>query len=271
MESQGAVPGIQIAHAGRKASCDVPWRGGRRLTESEGGWAVIAPSAIPFNPTDPAPIVLDQAGIDGIVASFEAAAGRALEAEFKVVEIHAAHGYLLHEFPLPARQFRAAMPMAAAWRTACGCPHASPKRSGPASRAGSRFLCAFPPPDWVKSGWDIEQSIELARRAKERGIDLIDVSLGALVPDAKVPVGKGFRVPFAKRIRAEAKIKTAAVGMITDVAQADEIVMEGDAGLVMIGRELLRQLYFALRAQAEIGAKPSWPVQYGYAVQPSGK
>jgi 2,4-dienoyl-CoA reductase-like NADH-dependent reductase (Old Yellow Enzyme family) len=270
VESQGAVPGIQIAHAGRKASCDVPWRGGRRLTESEGGWPVIAPSAIPFNPTDPAPTVLDQAGIDGIVASFEAAAGRALEAGFKVVEIHAAHGYLLHEFLSPLANFRSD-----AYGGSLENRMRLPLRVAETVRArvprGLPVFMRISATDWVKGGWDIEQSIEFARRAKELGIDLIDVSSGALVPDAKVPVGKGFQVPFAKRIRAEAKIKTAAVGMITDVAQADEIVIEGDADLVMIGRELLRQPYFALRAQAEIDAKPSWPVQYGYAVQPSGK
>ncbi|MGA7545682.1 MAG: tRNA-dihydrouridine synthase, partial [Methyloceanibacter sp.] len=213
---------------------------------------------------------LDQAGIDGIVASFEAAAGRALEAGFKVVEIHAAHGYLLHEFLSPLANFRSdgyggslenrmRLPLRVAETVRARVPRGLP------------VFMRISATDWVKSGWDIEQSIQFARRAKERGIDLIDVSSGALVPDAKVPVGKSFQVPFAKRIRAEAKIKTAAVGMITDIAQADEIVIEGDADLVMIGRELLRQPYFALRAQAEIGAKPSWPVQYGYAVQPGGK
>ena len=231
---------------------------------------MIAPSAIPFNSTDPAPIVLDQAGIDGIVASFEAAAGRALEAGFKVVEIHAAHGYLLHEFLSPLANFRSD-----AYGGSLENRMRLPLRVAETVRArvprGLPVFMRISATDWVKGGWDIEQSIEFARRAKERGIDLIDVSSGALVPDAKVPVGKGFQVPFAKRIRAEAKIKTAAVGMITDVAQADEIVIEGDADLVMIGRELLRQPYFALRAQAEIGAKPSWPVQYGYAVQPGGK
>ena len=146
VESQGAVPGIQIAHAGRKASCDVPWRGGRRLTESEGGWAVIAPSAIPFNSTDPAPIALDQAGIDGIVASFEAAAGRALEAGFKVVEIHAAHGYLLHEFLSPLANFRSdAYGGSLENRMRLPLRVAETVRAL-ASRAGSRSSCAFPPP-----------------------------------------------------------------------------------------------------------------------------
>ncbi|MGZ8417107.1 MAG: NADH:flavin oxidoreductase/NADH oxidase [Methyloceanibacter sp.] len=270
VESQGAVPGIQIAHAGRKASCEAPWLGGRRLKLDEGGWPVVAPSPIPFHASDPAPIALDQAGIEGIVASFEAAAGRALEAGFKVIEIHAAHGYLMHEFLSPLANFRSdayggtlenrmRLPLRVAEQVRARVPRGLP------------VFMRISATDWVEGGWDIEQSVVLAARTKELGIDLIDVSSGALVPDAKVPVGKGFQVPFAERIRREAQIMTAAVGMITEVAQADEIVISGRADLVMIGRELLRQPYFALRAEAEIGAKPSWPIQYGYAVQPSGK
>jgi 2,4-dienoyl-CoA reductase-like NADH-dependent reductase (Old Yellow Enzyme family) len=270
VESQGAVPGIQIAHAGRKASCEAPWLGGRRLKLDEGGWPVVAPSPIPFHASDPAPLALDQAGIDGIVASFEAAAGRALEAGFKVIEIHAAHGYLLHEFLSPLANFRGdayggspenrmRLPLRVAEQVRARVPRGLP------------VFMRISATDWVEGGWDIEHSIVLSARAKELGIDLIDVSSGALVPDAKVPVGKGFQVPFAERIRREAQIMTAAVGMITEVAQADEIVISGRADLVMIGRELLRQPYFALRAEAEIGAKPSWPIQYGYAVQPSAK
>jgi 2,4-dienoyl-CoA reductase-like NADH-dependent reductase (Old Yellow Enzyme family) len=203
------------------------------------------PERNPLQFDRPAPIALDQAAIDGIVASFEAAAGRVLEAGFKVVEIHAAHGYLLHEFLSPLANFRSdgyggslenrmRLPLRVAETVRARVPRGLP------------VFMRISATDWVKGGWDIQQSVEFATRAKERGIDLIDCSSGALVPDAKVPVGKGFQVPFAKRIRAEAKIKTAAVGMITDIAQADEIVIEGDADLVMIGRELLRQPYFAL-------------------------
>ncbi len=165
------------------------------MTESEGGWAVIAPSAIPFNPTDPAPIVLDQAGIDGIVASFEAAAGRALEAGFKVVEIHAAHGYLLHEFLSPFANFRSD-----AYGGSLENRMRLPLRVAEAVRArvprGLPVFMRISATDWVKGGWDIEQSIEFARRAKERGIDLIDVSSGALVPDAKVPGRQGLPGPL---------------------------------------------------------------------------
>lgn len=265
VETQSAVPGIQIAHAGRKASCDVPWRGGRPLKTGEGGWPTVAPSPVPFHPNDPAPIALDQAGIDGIVASFEAAAGRALEAGFKVIEIHAAHGYLLHEFLSPLANFRTdayggslenrmRLPLRVAEAVRARVPHSLP------------VFMRISATDWVEGGWDIEQSVVLAASAKQCGIDLIDASSGALVPHAKIPVGPGFQVPFAERIRREAKIMTAAVGMITEVAQADEIVTEERADLVVIGRELLRQPYFALRAQAEIGVKPSWPIQYGYAV-----
>jgi 2,4-dienoyl-CoA reductase-like NADH-dependent reductase (Old Yellow Enzyme family) len=266
IESQGAVPGIQLAHAGRKASCEVPWLGGRFLKASEGGWPVVGPSAVPFNPGDPAPLALDQAGIDGIVAAFEAATGRALEAGFKVIEIHAAHGYLLHEFLSPLSNLRTDAyggslenRMRLTLRVAETIRSRVPRELPVFMRVSAT--------DWVEGGWDIEQSVVLATKAKELGIDLIDASSGALVPDAKIPVRPGFQVPFAARIRAEADIMTAAVGMITEVAQADEIITNGDADLVMIARELLRRPYFALAAQAEIGDEQTWPIQYGYAVK----
>jgi 2,4-dienoyl-CoA reductase (NADPH2) len=264
--AMGAVPGIQIAHAGRKASCDVPWRGGRPLKTGEGGWPTVAPSPVPFHPNDPAPIALDQAGIDGIVATFEAAATRAVEAGFKVVELHSAHGYLLHEFLSPLANLRTD-----AYGGSLENRMRLTLRVAEAVRArvprGLPVFMRISATDWVDGGWDIEQSVVLAAKAKQLGIDLIDASSGALVPDAKIPVGPGFQVPFATRIRAEANIMTAAVGMITETAQADEIIINGDADLVMIARELLRRPYFALAAQAEIGAEQTWPIQYGYAVK----
>jgi 2,4-dienoyl-CoA reductase-like NADH-dependent reductase (Old Yellow Enzyme family) len=265
VESQGAVPGIQIAHAGRKASCNLPWRGGRRLKEDEGGWPVVAPSAVPFNEGDPAPITLDGTGIDGIVAAFEAAADRVLAAGFKVIEIHSAHGYLLHEFLSPLANFRSdlyggslenrmRLPLRVAETVRRRLPHGLP------------VFVRISATDWVHGGWDIEQSVAFCKRLKELHIDLIDVSSGALVPTAHIPVAKGFQVPFAHRIREEAKIRTAAVGMITETEQANQIITEGHADLVLLGRELLRKPYWALAAEATLGAEPCWPIQYGYAV-----
>jgi len=270
VESQGAVPGIQIAHAGRKGSCDAPWRGGRRLKPDEGGWQVVAPSPVPFHDSEPPPIPLDEAGIDGIVAAFEAATDRALAAGFKVIEIHSAHGYLLHEFLSPLANHRndvyggsldnrMRLPLRVAERVRARVPHALP------------VFMRISATDWVAGGWDIDQSVQLCKRLNQLNIDLIDVSSGGMVPTAHIPMTKGYQVPFAHRIREEAKIRTAAVGMITEVAQADEIILEGHADLVMIGRELLRKPYWALTAEAEIGAEPCWPIQYGYAVKRRAK
>ena len=265
IESQGVVPGIQLAHAGRKASCEVPWRGGKRLSLDEGGWPVVAPSALPFNPGDPESIPLDEKGIDAIVTAFEAATRRALQAGFKVIELHAAHGYLLHEFLSPlantrdddyggSLENRMRLPLRVAKSLRAIVPEELP------------LFMRISATDWVEGGWDIEQSVELAKRAKALGVDLIDVSSGAMVPDAKIPVGPGFQVPFAKRIRAEAGIATGAVGMITDPHQAERIIADGDADIVLLARELLREPYWALKAETVLGGQACWPTQYGYAV-----
>jgi 2,4-dienoyl-CoA reductase-like NADH-dependent reductase (Old Yellow Enzyme family) len=265
--SQGAIPGIQLAHAGRKASCDLPWKGGKSLkTPEQGGWTVFGPSPIPFSDGDPVPVPLDEAGIDGVVVAFEAAARRALTAGFKLIEIHSAHGYLLHEFlsPLSNR------------RTDCY-GGTLENRMRLLLRVADRLRSIMPPAaplfvrisatDWVDGGWDIDQSIVLGERLRELGVDLIDVSSGALVPYAKIPVGPGFQVPFARRIRHEAGIKTGAVGMITGPEQAQTIIAGGDADVVLLARELLREPYWALKAQQQMGGEPPWPTPYGYAVK----
>ncbi len=271
VESQGAVAGIQIAHAGRKGSCDLPWKGGARLkTPKEGGWTVVAPSPIPFADGDPSPVALDEAGIDQVVAAFEAAARRALDAGFRLIEIHAAHGYLLHEFLSPLsnhrqdqyggsleNRMRLVLRVAAALRSLM--PDALP------------LFVRISATDWEAGGWDADQSVVLSRRLKELGVDLIDVSSGALVPKARIPVAKGYQVPFARKIRDEACIMTGAVGMITETAHANEIITGGDADLVFLARELMRQPYWALRAEHELGTDPSWPTQYGYAVRRRAK
>lgn len=264
--SQGAVPAIQLAHAGRKSSVDVPWRGGARLTPAQGGWQPVAPSPVPFNEADPAPTPLDEAGIHEVVDAFEAATRRSLAAGFQIIEIHAAHGYLLHEFLSPISNRRSdqyggsfenrlRMPLLVAERLRAIIPPELP------------LFMRISATDWVEGGWDIEQSIELSRRVKELGVDLIDVSSGAMVPVARIPVGKGFQVPFARRIRDEAQMMTGAVGMITEMQHANEIITGGDADLVFIARELLREPYWALKAQHELGAEPSWPIPMGYAVK----
>jgi 2,4-dienoyl-CoA reductase-like NADH-dependent reductase (Old Yellow Enzyme family) len=271
VESQGAVPGIQLAHAGRKASCDVPWRGGASLkTPEAGGWPVVGPSPIPFAEGDPVPIPLDEPGIDAIVDAFEAAARRALTAGFRVIEIHAAHGYLLHEFLSPISNQRT---------DAHG--GSLDNRMRLLLRVAERLRGRIPQDlplfvrisatDWVEGGWDVEQSIVLARRLKDLGVDLIDVSSGGTVPRARIPVGKGYQVPFARRIRCEADVMTGAVGLITEPVQADGIITEGDADLVFLARELLREPYWALKAAAALDGEPSWPVQYGYAVKRRAK
>ncbi len=271
VHSQGAIAGIQLAHAGRKASCEPPWKGGASLKKRDaGGWAVIGPSPIPFNEGDPVPIPLDEAGIEGIVKAFEAAAQKALTAGFRVIEIHAAHGYLLHEF----------LSLLSNHRTDCYGGSLENRMRLPLRVAEClRRLVPKELPlfvrisatDWAEGGWDVDQSVVLARHLKDVGVDLIDVSSGALVPKARIPVGKGFQVPLARKIRDEAGIMTGAVGLITEGKQANEIVTGGDADLVFIGRELLREPYWALKAEHELGAEPCWPTPYGYAVKRRAK
>ena len=263
----GAVAGIQLAHAGRKASCRPPFEGGARLkTPDEGGWTVVAPSAIPFRADDPAPLALDDPGIAAIVAAFVDAAGRAIRAGFRVIEIHSAHGYLLHSFLSPLSNQRT-------------------DRYGGTLENRMRLLLevaqalrAVMPPDmplftrisstdWVEGGWDLAQSIELARALHTLGVDLIDCSSGALVPYAKIPAAPGFQVPFAAAIRKEAGVLTGAVGLITEAAQANEIVASEKADLVFLAREMLREPYWSLKAQQALGKEQIWPLQYGYAVR----
>lgn len=270
LEAHGAVPGIQLAHAGRKASTDRPWTGGAALTPEAGGWTVVGPSPLPFQAGDPEPEALDEAGIEHTLRAWEAAARRALKAGFKVIELHAAHGYLLHEFLSPISNQRT--------------DHyggSLENRMRFVLQAAERLRALIPPElplfvrisatDWVKGGWDIDDSVVLAQRLKALGVDLIDVSSGGTTHDAKIPVAKGYQVSFAKRIREEAEIQTGAVGMITDAEYADDIVTSGEADLVFLARELLREPYWALKAQHTLGQDPAWPTQYGYAVKRRAK
>jgi 2,4-dienoyl-CoA reductase-like NADH-dependent reductase (Old Yellow Enzyme family) len=266
VHSQGAVAGIQLAHAGRKASCDVPWNGGAALKPGEGGWQVVGPSPIAFGLDSPTPVALTKEGIEEVIVAFEAAARRALKAGFKLIEIHSAHGYLLHEFLSPlsnertddyggSLENRMRFVLQVAERLRAIMPEELP------------LFVRISATDWAPGGWDDTQSVELAKHLKRLGVDLIDVSSGGLVPNAKIPMQKGYQVPFARRIRDEADIRTGAVGLITDHDYANQIVTGGDANMVLIAREFLRDPYFALNAERALGAEPDWPVQYGYAVR----
>jgi 2,4-dienoyl-CoA reductase-like NADH-dependent reductase (Old Yellow Enzyme family) len=267
VQSQGAVAGIQLAHAGRKGSCEPPWKGGDSLTSAEqGGWPVVAPSSIPFEEGDPLPEPLDKAGIERIIAAFVTAARRALRAGFQVIEIHAAHGYLLHEFLSPlsnqrkddyggSLENRMRLLLEVTGRLRQVMPDDRP------------LFVRISGTDWVEGGWDLEQSVLLAKQLKLAGVDLIDVSSGGTVPTARIPIGKGYQVPLARRIREEAGIRTGAVGLITEPQQANDIILGGDADLVFLGRELLRDPYWALKAQQQLEGDPVWPIQYGYAVK----
>ena len=261
IKTQGAAAGIQLAHAGRKASTEVPWRGGKPLVGVAGAWTPVAPSAIAFDNGYAVPTALDDAGLRKVVADFVAAAVRAREAGFDVVEIHAAHGYLLHEFLSPLSNRR---------KHAYGGSLENRARLLREVVAAVRGVWPQPRPllvrvsatDWTEGGWDIGECVELARWLKADGVDLIDTSSGGNVAHAKIPVGPEYQVPFAARIRREADIATGAVGLITTAAQAQQIVERGDADLVLIARESLRDPYFPRRAAAELGVKMPAPEQY---------
>jgi 2,4-dienoyl-CoA reductase-like NADH-dependent reductase (Old Yellow Enzyme family) len=270
IKRMGAVPAIQLAHAGRKGSCRVPQEGGAQLPLNEGGWETIAPSPIPFNEGDRRPVELDEPGIRAVVAAFAASARRAIAAGFEILEIHSAHGYLLHEFLSPLSNHRTD-PYGGSLENRARLVAevaAEVRRIMPAEMP---LFVRISATDWVDGGWDLKQSIELTHILKGCGVDLIDVSSGALVPHASIPVGRSYQVPFAATIRAEANVMTGAVGLITDPHQADEIVTGGAADIVLLAREMLREPYWAIKAQQALNQEPSWPRQYGYAVKRRAK
>jgi 2,4-dienoyl-CoA reductase-like NADH-dependent reductase (Old Yellow Enzyme family) len=267
LHSQGARAGIQIAHAGRKASVTAPFTRERLLTTEEGAWTPVAPSPIAFSPKYAVPQALDEAGIRAVVAAFVAGAHRAHIAGFDLVEIHAAHGYLLHEFLSPLAnqrtdayggtfESRARLPLEVVEAV---------RRAWPAHLPLSVRISAT---DWAEGGWTIDDSVQLARLLRERGVDIIDVSSGGMVPYAQIPLAPGYQVPFAERIRAEADIPTAAVGMITEPTQANSIIEQGQADFVFLAREMLRDPYWPLHAAAALDEPASWPKQYLRAVPP---
>jgi len=263
VEEQGAVPGMQLAHAGRKASTAVPWNGGAALSESEQGWRpIFAPSAIPFSSKSPTPDPLDLVGIDRVVKAFADGAKRAREAGAKIVEIHAAHGYLLHEFLSPLSNERNNNPYGGSFenrtRFLCRVVHAV-RQTWPSSLP---LFVRISASDWVDGGWTIDDSVGLAKQLQPLGVDLIDCSSGGAVPGVAIPAAPGYQVPFAEQVRKEAGIATAAVGMITTPEQADQIIRTGQADMVFLARELLRDPYWPLRAADELRQNGPWPKQY---------
>ncbi|KQX98948.1 oxidoreductase [Rhodanobacter sp. Root480] len=265
IKAHGAVAGVQLAHAGRKASAQRPWEGGGPLPMGQGDWQTVAPSALPFDADWPAPRALDIAGIRTLIADFRAAAQRALAAGFELIELHAAHGYLLHQFLSPLSNHRT---------DEYGGSFENRSRIVREVIAAVRDVWPDRLPLWLRlsatdwapaegpRGWDIEQSVQLAQQVKALGVDLVDVSSGGLLPHVKVPVQPGYQVPFAARIRAEAGVATGAVGLITTAEQAAQIVASGEADVVLMARESLRDPYFPLRAAQELGAQIDVPLQY---------
>jgi 2,4-dienoyl-CoA reductase-like NADH-dependent reductase (Old Yellow Enzyme family) len=265
IHEQGAIAGIQLAHAGRKASVARPWEGGAPLAPVEGGWRpIVAPSALPFLPDGPVPHALSAAEIRSLVASFARAAERALGAGFRAIEIHAAHGYLLQEFLSPLSNVR---------DDAYGGSFANRTRFLREVVGAVRGVWPehFPlfvrisASDWVEGGWTIDDSVTLARELRPLGVDLIDCSSGGIVPKLRIPIAPGYQVPFAAKVRADARIATGAVGMITEPEQAERILRDGEADLIIIARQLLRDPYWPLHAALALGIDVPWPDQYSRA------
>lgn len=261
IKDQRCVPGIQLAHAGRKASTAAPWKGRGKVAEQEGGWAPVAPSAVAFADNYPMPTELDAAGIRKVIADFAAAAERAHKAGFEVAEIHAAHGYLLHQFLSPLSNQRTDHYGGSFENRVRLLLEVieSVKNTWPDNLP---LFVRISATDWAEGGWDINESVRLASLLKTVGVDLIDVSTGGLVSHQQIPIGPAYQLPFATRIKKEAGILASTVGLITDAAQAETILANGDADAVMMARELLRNPYFPLKAAAELGDDVAWPVQY---------
>jgi len=262
IEAQGAVGGVQLAHAGRKASTRAPWDAmGAPRAVKDGGFLPAGPSPLAFADGYAIPEELSSAGIRAVVASFVAAAKRALAAGVRVLEVHAAHGYLLHQFLSPlANRRQDEFGGSFANRTRLVCEVVEGVRTAWPARLP--LFVRISATDWVEGGWDLEQSVALARLLKERGVDLLDCSSGGLVPQAKIPAGPGFQVGFAERVRRETGLATGAVGLITSPEQAEQIVAGGQADLVLLGRELLRDPQWPLHAAARLKVDVAWPKQY---------
>jgi 2,4-dienoyl-CoA reductase-like NADH-dependent reductase (Old Yellow Enzyme family) len=262
IEQHGAVAGIQLAHAGRKASHAQPWTGGKQISSSEeNGWVAVAPSALPFAEGEEAPVALDKAGIAKVKNDFKAAAIRAVKAGFKVAELHGAHGYLFHQFFSPLSNQRTDE-YGGSFENRIRLLLEVVETVQEVWPAGYPLFVRISATDWTPGGWDADDSVALAKILKDKGVDLIDTSTGGNVPHAKIPLKPGYQVEFAERIKDEAGILTGAVGLITEAKQADDIIRSGQADVVLLARELLRDPYFPLRAAHQLGQEVKWPEQY---------
>lgn len=259
--AQGVVPAMQLAHAGRKASTAAPWLGGKAVAVEHGGWQVLAPSALAFNDDYPHPLALDEAGIAQVIADFRAAAVRALEAGFQMIELHAAHGYLLHQFLSPLSNLREDR-WGGSFENRIRLVHQVLTALREVWPERYPLWLRISATDWAEGGWEIEQSIELSRTLAAFGVDLVDVSSGGLASGVSIPLAPGYQVDFAARIRREAGIATGAVGLITEPQHAEQIVASGQADVVLIAREELRDPYFARRAAKQLDADLEVPLQY---------
>jgi 2,4-dienoyl-CoA reductase-like NADH-dependent reductase (Old Yellow Enzyme family) len=261
IKQQGAIPGMQIAHAGRKASCRVPWEGGAAIPAADGGWQTVAPSALPFRNTDPVPKELTVAEIHEVVEKFGAAARRALAAGFEVIEIHAAHGYLLHEFYSPLSNQRTDE-YGGSFENRIRLTLEVAKTVRAILSDENPLFVRISSTDWKENGWTVDDSVKLAEHLRGIGVDLIDCSSAGVVPDAKISIGPAYQAPFAERIRKDAEILTGAVGLITDADQADRIIRSGQADIVLLARQMLRDPYWPLHAAQVLKVHVEPPVQY---------
>jgi 2,4-dienoyl-CoA reductase-like NADH-dependent reductase (Old Yellow Enzyme family) len=270
IRGQGSVPAIQIAHAGRKASCDKPWRGGKPVDAAAGGWTTLGPSPVAFGHY-PAPREMTPGEIRATVADFERAARLALAAGFEVVEIHGAHGYLLHSFCSPLSNLRRDE-YGGSLENRMRLPLAIARAVRAAWPADKPVFYRVSATDWYEGGWDLAQSIELCKRLKALGIDLVDCSSGGNIHDQKIVLGPGYQVRFSEAIRREAAVPTSAVGLITEPVQAEQIVAHGQADAVMLARAMLRDPYWPRHAARSLGVDLPWPDPYKRAdVGPIGR
>lgn len=262
LEANGAVAGIQLAHAGRKASHHRPWEGGTAIAPHEPrGWQTVAPSAIPFAEGGPQPLELDEAGIENVLADFRTAADRALQAGFRVVEIHAAHGYLIHQFLSPLSNHRTDQ-YGGSFDNRIRLLLEVIERVQTVWPTDLPLFVRISATDWSEGGWTADDSVALAAILKDKGVDVVDCSTGGNVAKAQIPVAPGYQVAFAERIKRETGMRTAAVGLITTVEQAEAILADGQADFVLLAREFLRNPYFPLLAAHQLGEEMPWPVQY---------
>ncbi len=261
IHENGSIAGIQLAHAGRKASFDIPWENPLQLEKENGGWDTLSASNEVFNPTDKTPVALDIDGIEKVKNDFKLASLRALEAGFKVIEIHAAHGYLLHQFLSPLSNYRTDN-YGGSFENRIRLLIETVESVQEVWPIENPLFVRISATDWAEGGWNEEESVRLSALLKEKGVDLIDTSSGGLTLAQQIPLKPGYQVGFAAAIKKETDITTGAVGLITSAKQAEEILQNGEADLIFLARELLRDPYFPLHAATELGDDVKWPAQY---------